>query len=201
MRSAGYNGHMTGWNETPGEAAARLTYEDLLRFPEDGLRHELIDGVHYVTASPVTRHQRILRRLAVSIENWLADHPAGEMFFAPIDVVLTNVDVVVPDLIYVSAERAVGLRAEGIFTAPDLAVEILSPSTRRRDELLKRRLYERNGVTEYWLIDPETDTIAVFRRQEHTFELVATLRRSADDRLTSPMFPGLVIPLGTLLGR
>ena len=102
--------------------------------PDDGLRHELIDGVHYVTASPVTRHQRILRRLAVAIENWLADHPTGEMFFAPLDVVLTRYDVVVPDLIYVSAERSEGIEEKGLFAAPDLAVEILSPSTRRRDE-------------------------------------------------------------------
>ena len=109
------------------ETSARMTYEDLLLLPDDGLRHELIDGVHYVTASPVTRHQRILRKLAVEIELWLRDHPIGEMFFAPLDVVLSRYDVVVPDLIYVSAERSGGIEEKGLFAAPDLAVEILSP--------------------------------------------------------------------------
>jgi Uma2 family endonuclease len=155
---------MDGEHDVPQEASRKLTYEDLLLVPDDGLRHELIDGVHYVTASPVTRHQRILRRLAVAIENWLTAHPGGEMFFAPLDVVLTRFDVVVPDLIYISTERSDGLGARGMFAAPDLAVEILSPSTRKRDRLLKRRLYEREGITEYWLIDPTRGAIPLTRR-------------------------------------
>lgn len=190
---------MDGKDDRLQETSARLTYEDLLLFPDDGLRHELIDGVHYVTASPVTRHQRILRRLAVDIELWLRDHPTGEMFFAPIDVILTNFDVVVPDLIYISAERAEGLKEKGMFAAPDLAVEILSPSTRRRDELLKRRLYERTGVFEFWLIDPGRDTIKVYRRAGDEFICGAELSAGAEDVLTSRLFPGLAIALRPLL--
>lgn len=177
----------------------RLTYADFLQFPDDGLRHELIDGVHYVTASPVTRHQRILRRLAVAIENWLADHPAGEMFFAPVDVVLSDFDVVVPDLIYISAERAAGLKPQGMFAAPDLVVEILSPSTRRRDQWLKRKLYERSGVGEYWLIDPDRGTVAVHRRQDAKYALAAILSNEKDDLLVTPLFPELALSIRALL--
>ena len=183
------------------EASARLTYEDLLRFPDDGLRHELIDGVHFVTASPVTRHQRILRRLTVSIENWLTGHPVGEIFFGPIDVVLSSADVVAPDLIYVSWERSQSLKDDGMFAAPDLVVEILSPSTRRRDEELKRRLYERTGVSEYWVIDPDRDVIAIYRRDAGSFVHAEALLSLADDELTTPLFPGFALRLRALLAR
>ena len=183
------------------EASARMTYEDLLLLPDDGLRHELIDGVHYVTASPVTRHQRILRKLAVEIELWLRDHPTGEMFFAPLDVVLSRYDVVVPDLIYVSAERSGGIEEKGLFAAPDLAVEILSPSTRRRDETLKRRLYERVGVTEDWLIDPGSDLVSVSRRDGERLLHAEVLTSLNDDTLRSPLFPGFALRLRGLFER
>ena len=183
------------------ETSARLTYEDLLLLPDDGLRHELIDGVHYVTASPVTRHQRILRRLAVEIELWLRDHPTGEMFFAPLDVVLSRYDVVVPDLIYVSAARSEGLKAKGLFAAPDLAVEILSPSTRHRDETLKRQLYDRVGVAEYWLIDPDRDVVAISRREREQLLAAGVRMALNDDELTSPLFPGFTMRLRALFDR
>ena len=176
--------------------SGRMTYADLLLLPDDGMRHELINGVHYVTASPVTKHQRILRRLAVEIELWLRDHPAGEMFFAPLDVVLTNIDVVVPDLIYISSERSAGLEAKGMFAAPDLAVEILSPSTRKRDKVLKRKLYEREDIREYWLIDPDRNTVEVHRNEGRSYVRAAEL--TASDVLTTPLFPGLELRLSEL---
>jgi Uma2 family endonuclease len=190
---------MDGKDDMLQETSPKLTYEDLLLFPDDGLRHELIDGVHYVTASPVTRHQRILRRLSYAIEAWLVEHPVGEMFFAPFDVVLSRFDVVVPDLIYISAERSQALDAKGMFAAPDLAVEILSPSTRRRDEELKHRLYERTGVSEYWLIDPDRDVVSVHRRGGEAFANAVTLSSLGGDELTSPLFPGFSLRLRALL--
>ena len=191
---------MDGEHDMLQDTSARMTYEDLLQLPDDGLRHELIDGVHYVTPSPVTRHQRILRRLAVAIENWLSNHPTGEMFFAPLDVVLSRYDVVVPDLIYVSSARAAGLEDKGMFAAPDLAVEILSPSTRRRDETLKRQLYDRVGV-EYWLIDPDADVVSISRRDGDALRHVSVLTSLNDDELASPLFPGLTLRLRALLER
>ena len=174
----------------------RMTYADLLLLPDDGLRHELIDGVHYVTASPVTKHQRILRHLAVEIELWLRHHPIGEMFFAPLDVVLTNIDVVVPDLIYISQERSAGLEVKGMFAAPDLAVEILSPSTRKRDKTLKRQLYAREDIREYWLIDPDRNRVEVFRKEGQSY--VQATKLGVGDVLTTRLFPGFELRLSEL---
>jgi hypothetical protein len=87
-------------------AAVKLTYDDFVHFPEDGRRHELIDGEHYVTPSPNTRHQGISGNLYLLIANWLEEHPIGRVFFAPLDVVLSQFDVVEPDLLYLSNERA-----------------------------------------------------------------------------------------------
>jgi Uma2 family endonuclease len=84
----------------------RLTYDDFVQFPDDGLRHELIDGEHYVTPSPNLKHQAVLGNLHLVIGNWLAEHPVGRAFFAPFDVIFTRFDVVEPDLLYMSNGRA-----------------------------------------------------------------------------------------------
>ncbi|HWW83506.1 MAG TPA: Uma2 family endonuclease, partial [Vicinamibacterales bacterium] len=87
-------------------SGVKLTYDDYVLFPDDGLRHEIIDGEHYVTPSPVTRHQQISSNLHFLMRLWLKTHPIGRVFFAPCDVIFSNVDVVVPDLLYVSHDRA-----------------------------------------------------------------------------------------------
>ena len=132
----------------PGHFSTKLTYADYELLPDDDLRHEIIDGEHYVTASPVTRHQRISLKLLHLIQSYLETHPIGELFSAPFDVVLSFHDVVVPDLIYLSKVRAHLLTVKNLQGAPDLAVEILSPGTKPRDERLKRDLYERAGVSD-----------------------------------------------------
>ena len=133
----------------PAEVSStKLTYDDYLLFPDDGRRHELIDGEHYVTPSPSLRHQRISRRFATAFDDFLRAHPLGEVFYAPLDVVPTDVDVVEPDVLCVSNERA-GILGDPIRGAPDLVIEIVSPSSRRTDEVVKRKLYERIGVCEY----------------------------------------------------
>ena len=181
----------------PGHPATKLTYADYVRLPDDGLRHEIIDGEYYATPSPVTRHQRILRRLSYAIERFLREHPIGEVFWAPLDVVLTDTDIVVPDLLYISRERAYLVTEKNLRGAPDLVVEILSPSTKSRDERLKRDLYERMGVNEYWVVDPTRNIVRVHRRGTGRFEEVQIL--GAADHLTSPFFPGLQLPLHEIL--
>jgi Uma2 family endonuclease len=191
---------MTSRNEMqPDVVSPKLTYEDFLRFPEDGRRHELIAGEHYVTASPETRHQRILRRLSTAMDTWLASHPLGEMFFAPFDVKLSEFDVVVPDLIYLGVAKAEHVQTRGLFTAPDLVVEILSPSTRKIDEGIKRSLYERVGVEEYWVINPKTDTVTIYRRMADRFDPAIERSRASGGRLTTSLLPGLEIALSELL--
>jgi len=174
----------------------KLTYEDFLQFPDDGRRHELIDGEHYVTPSPNTRHQRISGRLYLLIGNWLQEHPVGQLFYAPFDVVFSNIDVVEPDLLYMSNERAAEvLTEEHVRGVPELVIEIASPGTRRRDETLKRRLYERSGVTEYWVVDPDVDVVRAYRRSGEGFGRPVQLSAEAGDVMTTALLPGLEIPL------
>jgi Uma2 family endonuclease len=174
----------------------KLTYDDFLLFPDDGKRHELIDGEHYVTQSPNIRHQRISRHLIFLLELWLNEHPVGEVFYAPLDVLFSSFDVVEPDLLYVSIERAAALLAgQHVTGAPDLVVEIGSPGTRQRDETIKRRLYERSDVVEYWVVDPDIDVIRVYRRAGDRFARVEELSSEAGDVLTTALLPGLEIPL------
>ena len=183
----------------PGHSKTKLTYADYELFPDDGLRHEIIDGEHYVTVSPITRHQRISRELLYLIQAYLETHPIGEVFSAPFDVVMSFTDIVVPDLMYISNTRAHLLTAKNLQGAPDLVVEILSPSTRPRDERLKRDLYERAGVDEYWLVDPDRDTMTIYRRGVEGFQ--QSVRHEKDDVVTTPLLPDFALPLDRVLRR
>ena len=180
-------------------AGMKLTYDDFLLFPDDGKRHELIDGEHYVTPSPNMRHQRISGSLYLLIGNWLEDHPVGKIFYAPFDVVMSHYDVVEPDLLYMSNEQAAAvLTAQHVRGAPDLVIEIGSPGTRKRDETIKRRLYERTGVSEYWFVDPDLDVVRVYRLEGDHFARPVELSREAGDVLTTPLFSGLTLPLSRI---
>jgi Uma2 family endonuclease len=180
----------------PAHAGVRLTYDDFVHFPDDGQRHELIDGEHYVTPSPNTKHQRVLGHLHRLIGNYLDNHPLGEVFLAPFDVVFTDFDVVEPDLVYMSRDRAAKILTEKhVRGTPELVVEIGSPGTRKRDETIKRHLYERAGVSEYWFVDPEVDVIRVYRLEAGRFAKVTELSREAGDVVTTPLLPGLDLPL------
>jgi Uma2 family endonuclease len=181
------------------ESRTKLTYDDFVLFPDDGMRHELIDGEHYVTPSPNFKHQAVLGNLHLLIGNWLRDHRVGRVMLSPFDVVFTKFDVVEPDLLYLSNERAAEvLTAANVQGVPELVVEIGSPSTRTRDETIKRRLYERSGVSEYWVVDPELDVVRVYRAGDKGFEKPEELSLEARDVLTTPRLPGLRLPLSTI---
>ena len=174
----------------------RLTVDDFMLFPDDGKRHEIIDGVHYVTPSPVTRHQAISGRLYLSLGNFLAEQPQlGRVFFAPFDVIFTRWDVVEPDLLVIAGDQLDILTKKNVQGAPAIVVEILSPGTRKVDESIKRRLFDRGGVREYWLIDPELDLVKVYRR-DGRWELparrgaVARGRGHAHQRCSAGLVPG-----------
>lgn len=190
-------GLMSG-NEEPRPAGAgvKLTYEDYLSLPEDGKRHELIDGEHYVTATPNRRHQAIVANLLGMIWSHLQHQPIGRVFTAPFDVIFSDFDVVEPDVLYLSRTRMEQIETSPwVRGAPDLVVEIGSESTRRRDETIKRRLYERFGVSEYWIVDPEIDVIKVYRRVGDRFARAAELALENGDVLTTPLLPALEMPL------
>ena len=176
-------------------SSVKFTYEDFLTFPDDGKRHEIIDGEHYVTPSPDTRHQTVCTALTALLWTYLKQHPIGAVFVAPFDVIFSDLDVVEPDLLYISRERAAILTAQNVRGAPDLVVEILSPSTRKTDEVTKRKRYEHFGVLEYWVVDPELDAIKVYRRTDDRFVRVAELSAEAGDLLTTPRLPGFSVTL------
>jgi Uma2 family endonuclease len=195
---------MAGNDPVPPTARpdTRFTYEDFLLFPDDGKRHEIIDGVHYVTPSPNLRHQDLAGRLYVAISNYLTDHPGtGRVFLAPLDAVFSHYDVVEPDLLFIARDQAEIMTPQNIQGAPALVVEVLSKSTRKRDEQIKRRLFERGGVREYWLIDPELDLVKIYRRAEGGKSLprVAELTAEDHDVLETPLLPGFSLSLATFL--
>ena len=181
------------------DPGVKLTYDDFVLFPDDGKRHELIDGEHYVTPSPNLKHQKVLGHLHLLIGVWLEEHRIGQIYCAPFDVVFSKFDVVEPDLLYMTNGRAEAVLTEAnVQGAPELVIEIGSPSTRQRDETIKRRLYERSGVSEYWVVDPEIDVIRVYRRGAKGFERPHELRSEAGDTLTTPLLPGLSLPLSRI---
>jgi Uma2 family endonuclease len=187
--------------ESPMQSAAqrvRMTYRDLLKLPDDGLRHELIDGVHFVTPSPVSRHQLVLGNLHRIIGPHVHARQCGVALFAPYDIVFSQYDVVEPDLVYFSMDRyrevVTEKNAQG---PPNLAVEILSPTTRSRDEVLKRRLYERTGVDEYWIVDTKQERVAIYRMKDRQYARTDVAREEAAG-LSTPLLPDLVISLGDL---
>ncbi len=180
----------------PASDRVKLTYEDLVALPDDGMRHELIDGEHYVTPAPTWTHQIIAGNLYLLIGNYVRERRVGVVVLAPFDVVFSRYDVVEPDLVYFSTARfkeVVGEKnAQG---APDLAIEILSPSTRRRDETIKRRLYERTAVPEYWVVDPKLEAVKVHRLVEGKYQKAAELSLEDEAVLTTPLLPDLSLPL------
>lgn len=176
----------------------KLTYDDYVTFPDDGKRREIIDGELFVTPAPTIRHQRLSMRLTGFILEHLRAHGGGELFAAPTDVLLSEVDVVQPDLLFVSSDRKDQVAEACVQGAPDLVVEILSPTTRRTDETTKRKRYEQFDVREYWIVDPEIDTVKVYRRGAKGLERIAELSLEAGDTLTTPLLPGFAIPLARI---
>jgi Uma2 family endonuclease len=183
----------------PAGTGVKLTYDDFVLFPDDGMRHELIDGEHYVTPSPNRKHQKVSGNLHLLIGNWLEDHPIGQLFYAPFDVVFSKFDVVEPDMLYMSNERASQVLTQAnVQGAPEIVIEIGSPGTRKRDETIKRHLYERAGVSEYWVVDPELDVVRVYRRGAEGFERPLELTAESGDVLITPLLPGLPLPLARI---
>ena len=173
----------------------KLTYEDYLLFPEDGNRHEILDGVHYVTAAPYLRHQSVLVELTSWIAPFVRQRRLGRFYVAPVDVLLARHDIVQPDLLFISNASLKILTEKNVQGAPDLVVEVLSDSTRKRDEGIKLERYDLLGVQEYWVVDPKRSEARIYRRSGERLQRTAELTAAAGDLLTSPFFPGLEIPL------
>ena len=174
-------------------ARPRFTWADYQHWPDDE-RWEIVGGEAYaMSPSPTVRHQHIVRELAGP----LIAHFKGKQcrpFISLMDVKLSDEDIVQPDLLVVCDPAQI--RRTHIEGPPALVVEILSPGTRKIDEVTKRKLYERFGVTEYWIADPELQTIKVYRRADGAFVRAAELSAETGDTLTTPLLPDFSVALG-----
>lgn len=178
--------------------AKGLTYSDLWeRFPEEtNNRIELIDGELLMPPAPSVRHQQVVLTIALRLARHV-ERRGGLLLANPMDVLLTEHDVVQPDVLYLLPEHAEG--AERPLTRLDLAVEVSSPSTRRTDTVRKRDLYERHGVAEYWFVDLAADRILVHRLEDGRHAEPEVL--GPEDVLTTPLLPGFSASVADLLAR
>jgi Uma2 family endonuclease len=172
--------------------AYRLTISDWLESPEDR-RCELIEGELHVVPPPAIRHQRVSRRLLGPLQAHVELNRLGEVFYSPTGVRFSDETAVEPDLTLVLAAHADRVREQWVEAPPDLVVEILSPGTARRDLVLKRELYQSSSVPEYWVVDPEAQTVEVLTLRAGRYERFGLFGRA--DRLRSALLPGLEIPL------
>ena len=147
-----------------------LTYADYMKTP-DGEHCELIGGELVMFTTPPTYHQLVLSNLMYKVGVFVRERELGRVYPVLTDVVLSDTDVVKPDILFVSRQRSHILTRENVRGAPDLVVEILSPATAERDRTIKLDLYAQHGVKEYWLIDPDAKTITVLLRGESRFEV------------------------------
>ena len=139
------------------------TWRDAQRMPDDGNRYEAIGGILHVSAAPKWRHQVVSKRLLRRLSELLEDPGHGEVAATPGVEFPATGEGVQPDILFVSNERRHIVEEAGLVGAPDLVVEVLSPSTAERDRGVKRRLYERQGVREYWIVDPSENQVDVYR--------------------------------------
>ena len=187
----GGNGRSTDVATT--QPVVKFTYEDYLTTPEDK-RYELLDGDLIMVPAPNLKHQHVLGNLHYHLRRFITEHGTGRLLPAPCDVFLSDTDVVQPDLLFVSREREHLLSGgENVQGAPDLVIEILSPSTETKDRGVKRELYGRYGATEYWLVDPMAETISIHRQRGGVLAVTDVLGRK--ETLRSPLLAGLELHL------
>lgn len=170
----------------------KFTYEDYLHLPEDK-RYELIDGEVHMVPAPVPYHQDVSRKLVVRLNEFVEKYNLGRIYYAPCDVVLSEIDVVQPDIIFISKKRLNIITDDNIQGAPDLIIEITSSSSEYRDKVIKRKLYSKYGVKEYWLIDPGKKEIEVMILRESGLETVRIYQKG--DILESSILKRLKINL------
>lgn len=175
--------------------ARPATIEDLDRIPDDGNRYELLNGVISMADAPTYRHQLTVRAVFLLINTWVEEFDLGETLFAPLDVVLDDQNSLQPDILYIDEQHLTIVRGAKVYGAPQLIVEVISPGSRSRDSVEKPMRYALAGSTEYWLVDPELETIAVFALVGNVY----VERAAGDDGIIeSTVLPGLTFSAETI---
>ncbi len=175
-------------------ATRPLTYEDLLETPDDGNRYEIIGGELIASPAPTPKHQRIAARLFRLIDRHVQEADAGEIFFAPLDVRFDPHDIVEPDLLFIRRDRLGIIEEKLIEGPPDLVVEVLSPSTRGRDQVRKIALYAIAGVPEYWLADPDNVDLSIYTLDHGQYQR----QEPSGGSVRSKVIPELVVDIARL---
>lgn len=174
----------------------KFTYEDYLVIPDDGKRYEIIEGELFMTPAPILKHQDILREFSNRIDSFVKKNNLGIVFFAPCDVIFSKTNIVQPDILFISKKNRAILAEKNIQGAPDLLVEIISPSTEERDVVFKKKLYSKFGVKEYWIVYPNEDKVEVFSLQNNGYQLHGNYEKK--EVLISPLLKGLEINLSEI---
>jgi Uma2 family endonuclease len=177
--------------------ATKLTYQDYLQLPEDGKRYEIMDGELYMIPAPMTRHQIVVGRLHQLLMNHFDSHPIGMVLTAPTDVLLCGTDIVQPDLLVILSGGAAVVTDKNIQGPPNVVIEVLSTGTAARDRVLKVKRYEHFGVREYWLVDPDANTLEILALAQGRLQRSSLTPSPCS--CTSPLLPDLIIDLGRLL--
>ncbi len=173
----------------PQVQTRKVTYAEYAAMPDDGHRYQVIEGELVMTPAPNVSHQRSVRELFRVIDSHVRSLHLGEVLFAPVDVVLSGENVVQPDALFVSKERLKIVTDANVQGAPDLIVEVLSPGTAHWDKTVKRDLYARYGVREYWLVSPEAGTLEVLALREGVYVRLGLF--GAGDSVKSEVLSGL----------
>ncbi len=173
-----------------------LGIDEYNELPNDGKTYQIIDGVLYVNPAPVPRHQRVSKNLQFQLMLQLEKTGLGEIYNAPIDVILDKHTIVQPDLLFIRADRLNIVGEKNIQGPPDLVVEILSPSTRRTDVLIKSVSYARHQIPRYWLVDPAIDRIDAHLLADGSYRLEQTAQGA--ELLQPAGFPTLQLDLGAI---
>jgi Uma2 family endonuclease len=176
----------------------KYTWDDLRAFPEDGKRREIIGGVLFVAAAPSKRHQTLLGLLHVEFFRAIRLTGWGRVYVGPVDIKFSEDDVVQPDLIAIREDRMHIYRENPVTAAPDIVVEIVSPSSKRYDEVTKRELYAAHGVSEYWLANSVRPSLRLFALRGGEY---VEIQPKQDGKLYSMIVPGLVLDPAELLGE
>jgi Uma2 family endonuclease len=180
-------------------AIQHWTYAEYARLPDDGNRYEVVAGEVFVTPSPHPKHQLAVGRISGLFEAFTRAHGVGQLYPGPIDVLLSESDYLVPDLVFVREERDGIISDRGLEAAPDLVIEIISPSTGARDRGLKRERYARFGVPLYWIVDVARQHVEVYRLAEDPNGGPEIVR---DDLVwhPTPGGPALTLPVPFIVG-
>lgn len=153
-----------------------LTYEDYAALPNDGNRYEILEGELAVTPAPSTKHQIALANLFKILSRHIDNRNLGTLLFAPLDLILETSSVLQPDLLFVSKTRRNIITERAVEGAPDLVVEVLSPTTSRTDRVTKAQIYARHKVPAYWIVDPELETVEIYLLNVDSYLLNVTLQ-------------------------